>query len=242
MTESYDGLFVGGGHNSLVCAAYLAKAGKRVAVLERSGVAGGGCSTHEVTLPGFKHNLHSNYYVGLERSPILRDLELHEYGFSMIYPEFQQGCAFSDGTAFVIHRDVEKTVKSIERINKNDARTYRDLHIKFTEGMLDIITSFMYCAPLPPEELKERFAGPLGREFLSYANLSMYEAVDQHFEDDRLRVLFKLFLGSFTLENTPTTGIFFPSHLLAHRELRPARGRFGELHPGARARGRAGRR
>ncbi|MCE2452975.1 MAG: hypothetical protein J4F48_09090, partial [Nitrospinae bacterium] len=97
-----------------------------------------------------------------------------------------------------------------ERINKNDAKTYRDLHVKFTEGMLDIITSFMYCAPLPPEELKERFAGPLGREFLSYANLSMYEAVDQHFEDDRLRVLFKLFLGSFTLENTPTTGIFFP--------------------------------
>ena len=210
MTESYDGLFVGGGHNSLVCAAYMAKAGKKVAVLERSSIAGGGCCTHEVTLPGFKHNLHSNYYVGLDRSPILRDLELHEYGFSLIFPEFQQGCIFSDGTAFVIHRDVEKTVKSIEKINRNDAKTYRDLHVKFTEGMLDIITSFMYCAPLPPEELKDRFAGPLGREFLSYANLSMYEAVDQHFEDDRLRVLFKLFLGSFTLVNTPSTGLFFP--------------------------------
>ncbi|MEK6710175.1 MAG: NAD(P)/FAD-dependent oxidoreductase, partial [Nitrospinota bacterium] len=190
--------------------AYMAKAGLKVAVLEQSDAFGGGCTTREVTLPGFKHNLHSNYYVGLDRSPILSDLELHSYGLGLIYPERQQGCAFRDGTAFVIHRDVEKTVKSIARISKRDAKTYKELHVKFTEGMLDIITSFMYCAPLPPEKMKERFSGRLGREFWAYNDLSMYEAVDQHFEDERLRVLFKLFLGSFTLENTPKTGIFFP--------------------------------
>ena len=210
MTEKFDGVLIGGGHNSLVCAAYMAKAGLKVAVLEQSSVMGGGCSTREVTLPGFKHNMHSNYYVGLDRSPILRDLSLDEYGFSMVFPEQQQGCIFRDGTAFTIHRDVEKTVKSLERINKKDAKTYKELHVKFTEGMLDIITSFMYCTPLPPDEMKARFSGPLGKEFLSYNNLSMYDAVDQHFEDERIRVLFKLFLGSFTLENTPTTGIFFP--------------------------------
>ncbi len=210
MADTYDGIFIGGGHNSLVGASYMAMSGLKVAVLESTDIIGGGCSTKEVTLPGFKHNMHSNYYVGLDRSPILDDLELHKYGFSQVFPEQQQGCVFRDGTAFTIHRDVEKTVKSLERINKKDARTYKDLHIKFTEGMLDIITSFMYCAPLPPDELKARFSGPLGREFLSYGDLSMYEAVDQHFEDDRIRVLFKLFLGSFTLEDTPSTGIFFP--------------------------------
>ncbi|OGL62791.1 MAG: hypothetical protein A3I72_00050 [Candidatus Tectomicrobia bacterium RIFCSPLOWO2_02_FULL_70_19] len=210
MPEAFDGILIGSGHNSLVCGAYMAKAGAKVAVLERSGVIGGGCSTREVTLPGFKHNLHSNYYVGLDRSPILSDLELHNYGFAMMFPEQQQGCVFRDGTAFVIHRDVEKTVKSIERLNKRDAKTYKELHIKFTGGMLDIITSFMYCAPLPPDKMAERFSGPLGREFWAYNDLSMYEAVDQHFEDERLRVLFKLFLGSFTLENMPKTGLFFP--------------------------------
>ena len=128
----------------------MAKAGKKVAVLEQSPVIGGGCSTREVTLPGFKHNMHSNYYVGLDRSPIIRDLSLDEYGFSMVFPEQQQGCIFRDGTAFTIHRDVERTVKSLEKINKKDAKTYKELHVKFTEGMLDIITSFMYCAPLRP--------------------------------------------------------------------------------------------
>ena len=85
MTERFDGVLIGGGHNSLVCAAYMAKAGKKVAVLEQSPVIGGGCSTREVTLPGFKHNMHSNYYVGLDRSPIIRDLSLDEYGFSMVF-------------------------------------------------------------------------------------------------------------------------------------------------------------
>ena len=79
----------------------------------------------------------------------------------MVFPEQQQGCIFRDGTAFTIHRDVEKTVKSLEKINKKDAKTYKELHVKFTEGMLDIITSFMYCAPLAPEEMKARFSGPL---------------------------------------------------------------------------------
>ncbi len=210
MAESFDGVVIGGGHNSLVLAAYLTKAGLRVAVVERAAKIGGGCSTEEVTLPGFRHNLHSNYYVGLDRGPVLDDLELHKYGFSMIFPPVQQGAAFSDGTAFTIHQDVEKSVKSISRLSEKDARTFRDLHKKFTVGMLDIITSFMYSAPVPPDEMKARFSGPLGRDFLSYANLSMYEAVDQHFEEEHVRVLFKLFLGSFTLENTPATGIFFP--------------------------------
>ncbi len=61
MADRFDGILIGGGHNSLVCAAYLAKSGLSVAVVERAGKIGGGCSTEEVTLPGFKHNLHSNY-------------------------------------------------------------------------------------------------------------------------------------------------------------------------------------
>ena len=55
-----DGIIVGGGHNGLICASYLAKAGLKVAVIERNDAMGGGCSTSEFVAPGFKHNSHSS--------------------------------------------------------------------------------------------------------------------------------------------------------------------------------------
>ena len=62
--STVDGIVIGGGHNGLICAAYMARAGLHVAVIERNPELGGGCTTEEVTLPGFRHNLHSNFYVG----------------------------------------------------------------------------------------------------------------------------------------------------------------------------------
>jgi phytoene dehydrogenase-like protein len=54
----YDGIIVGGGHNGLICASYLAKAGLKIAVIERNDAMGGGCTTSEFVAPGFKHNSH----------------------------------------------------------------------------------------------------------------------------------------------------------------------------------------
>src|SRR3954463_6310350 len=76
--SDFDGIIVGGGHNGLTCAAYLAKAGLSVAVVERNPVAGGGCATRELTLPGFRHNTHSNYHF-IEEGPVPADLELRDY-------------------------------------------------------------------------------------------------------------------------------------------------------------------
>ena len=83
MADAFDGVVIGGGHNGLVLAAYLSRAGHRVAVAEEAPKVGGGCCTEESTLPGFKHNLHSNFYVGIEEGPIYRDLELDKYGFRL---------------------------------------------------------------------------------------------------------------------------------------------------------------
>jgi len=93
-----DGIIIGSGHNGLVCAAYLARAGLKVVVVERNPEIGGGCTTQEVTLPGFRHNLHSNFHF-FEMGPVARDLELARYGLRYIYPEVQHGMAFRDGTA-----------------------------------------------------------------------------------------------------------------------------------------------
>src|SRR5436309_593396 len=82
MTNKYDVIVIGGGHNGLVNAAYLARAGKRVLVLERRHVLGGACVTEEV-FPGFKFSVCS-YVVSLLRPEIIRELDLPRHGLEIL--------------------------------------------------------------------------------------------------------------------------------------------------------------
>jgi phytoene dehydrogenase-like protein len=75
MTENYDAIVIGGGHNGLTAAAYLAKAGRRVLVLEQRYVLGGAAATEEI-FPGFKYSVYS-YVVSLLRPEVIRELELY---------------------------------------------------------------------------------------------------------------------------------------------------------------------
>ena len=68
---AYDGVVIGAGHNGLTTAAYLTRAGLKVAVIERNGKIGGGTSTEERILPGYKLNLHANFFMGWEYCPLL---------------------------------------------------------------------------------------------------------------------------------------------------------------------------
>src|SRR5579859_7460406 len=87
--ERFDIVVAGAGHNSLVCAAYLAKAGNKVLVLEGRPTIGGGCKTAEVCLPGFKEDLCSSVHGGLQANPLLRnnELGLRDYGLEYIDPD-----------------------------------------------------------------------------------------------------------------------------------------------------------
>ena len=82
-------------------------------MLERNARIGGGCSTDEPALPGYRFNLHSNFFMGFRHSPLMRDLELYRFGFSYVEPPVQQAAAFRDGTCVVIHKDVEATCASL---------------------------------------------------------------------------------------------------------------------------------
>ena len=82
MSKTYDVVVVGGGHNGLVCAAYLAKAGRSVLVLERRHVLGGAAATEEI-YPGFKYTICS-YVVSLLRPQIINDLDLPRFGFELL--------------------------------------------------------------------------------------------------------------------------------------------------------------
>ncbi len=207
----YDGVIVGAGHNGLTLAAYLARAGLRVAVVERNPSIGGGTSTEEPALPGYRFNLHANFFMGFSHTPLMRDLELYRFGFSYVEPPVQQAAAFRDGTCVVIHKDLDATCASLARFSRTDARTFRDLHHLYARDMRPLLISLLYNAPLPRDELRDRLSGPQGRELLSCAQHDLFSVVRKHFEDDRIRTLFTSYMHVITTENRPGAGIVFPA-------------------------------
>ena len=80
MATEYDGIIIGAGPNGLTVAAYLAKAGLKILVLEKNFEAGGGLATEQVTLPGFLHNTHAVYMPMVDYAPPLRDLRVLDQG------------------------------------------------------------------------------------------------------------------------------------------------------------------
>jgi len=207
--ESWDGIVVGAGHNGLTCAAYLARAGLKVLVLEANPWIGGGTVTEELTLPGFKHNTHANYFIGFDVSPVYRDLELDRWGFSFVVPDVQCAWLFGDGRALVFHRELEPTLASIARFSRRDAEAYRSLYERFAVAMRPLLVSLLYHPPLPPDQVRERLGGPRAEELLSHAPLTLYQAVERHFESEAMRVFFKTLLHVITADNVPGTGLLF---------------------------------
>ena len=206
----FDGVVIGAGHNGLTLAAYLSRAGLKIAVVERNTHIGGGCTTEETALPGYRFNLHSNFFMGLRHSPLIRDLELYRFGFSYIEPPIQQGAAFRDGTCIVIHKDLDKTCASLARFSAGDAETFRELHFLYAVKMRPLFTSIAFNAPLPIDQLKDRLSGAQAKEFLSHAQHDLFSVVRKHFEDDRIRTLFTSYMHVITTESVSGAGIVFP--------------------------------
>jgi len=90
-----------------------------------SAIIASAAATDSDKLPGFRLNLHSNFYMGMSHCPLIEDLELYRYGFSYIEPPVQQAAAFRDGTCIVIHKDLDKTYASLARFSKQDADIFR---------------------------------------------------------------------------------------------------------------------
>ena len=125
--ERFDFVVAGAGHNSLVCSAYLAKAGYKVLVLEGRPTIGGGCKTAEVCLPGFKEDLCSSVHSGFQTNPALKELNLSDYGLEYLDPELVMHIPFLDGKSITVWRDLDRTCESIAKISKKDAETFRRL-------------------------------------------------------------------------------------------------------------------
>jgi len=114
MGDTYDILAMGAGHNGLVAAAYLAKAGKKVLVLERKPWPGGGVVTREMNSPGYRHDEHSSVHIMIQGNPMIRDDELGliaKFGLKYQY-NTPYAMIFADGRTLIAHKDLDRTCEA----------------------------------------------------------------------------------------------------------------------------------
>src|SRR5436309_10122467 len=135
MPGAYDIIIVGAGHNGLVTAAYLARAGLRVLVLERRDVVGGACVTEELW-PGFKVST-ASYVTSLLRPEIIRDLELARHGFELLPRSPSSFTPFPDGRFLLMGPDKELTRHQVSKFSRRDADA-----LPRYEAMLERVADF----------------------------------------------------------------------------------------------------
>jgi phytoene dehydrogenase-like protein len=198
MSESYDVVAIGSGHNGLVAAAYMAAAGKKVLVLERNAWLGGGVVTRELTVPGFRHDQHSMAHIFIQANPLLKNDELGlkaRHGLRYVVPELPMMSVFEDGSTLGLYRDRERSCAEIARFSQRDADAYRWLADK-AAGYMPMVESSLYTAPTP---LGATYAlmdqSREGRELWRYMQMSSHDLLGEIFEHDRVRMHFARVAG-----------------------------------------------
>src|SRR5689334_12815175 len=151
MSVSYDLIVIGGGHNGLVTAAYTARAGLKVLVLERRGVLGGACVTEEVW-PGYKVST-AAYVNSLLRPEIIRELELARYGFEMLPRNPSSFTPFPDGRYLLLGPDKDLCRREISKFSTKDAGAYSQYEELLSE-IAEVIEPLMEMIPLNPSKVK----------------------------------------------------------------------------------------
>ena len=197
MTDTWNGLILGTGHNALVLQAYLCRCRLRVLSLDRADVPGGGLTTVENSkLPGFLHNTHSFFHRALTAMPWYHDLELERHGADYIEPELNVAMILRDGRVLEWWTDFERTVESFRQFSAKDAQTLKTWRDEFLPIVEQILLPEAQSAPLPPERRQKMLEGSaLGRRLLEVSRLSPLEFVRREFEHDAVRAGLLFFNG-----------------------------------------------
>lgn len=193
---TFDGIIIGAGQHGLILGSYLAKAGLKVAIVERRLMYGGGLETVQPGPPGFYHNLHSINHFNISKTPWYRDLELSST-VKYFAPRHDFAQPHADGTALVFSRDVDEMCGAIARFSRRDAETFREWNAKADAISDHIFLPERYSEPLPEAERDELLSrSAIGRDFLAMIERQPMQVIDELFENERVKLLmlFKLSL------------------------------------------------
>jgi phytoene dehydrogenase-like protein len=227
-----DVIVVGGGHNGLACAAYLAKAGLDVLVLERRDILGGAAAT-ETMWDGYRISS-ASYVVSLMPDRIVDELELKRHGYevSIIAPDYF--VPFPDGSSLTLWGDMQRDVANIARISPADAEAYVEFDAYF-ERIAGLAKDLLYVVP-PNMKLTEilnwartgaRFRGWTGRdvhELVRLFTMSAADFLDEWFTDERVKgaLATQAIIGAWCGPMTPGS-----AYVLMHHWIGEIDGHFG---------------
>lgn len=172
--QAYDVVIIGAGHNGLVCAAYLLKAGYSVLLLEKRSVPGGAATTEESLpeeAPGFKFNLCAIDHEFIHLGPVVEELELEKYGLEYLYCDPVVFCPHPDGKYFLAHKSIEKTCAEIAKYSPRDAQKYAEF-ADFWQRLLKGIIPFFNAPPKSVIDILGNYDLPKIKDLFSVVGLS----------------------------------------------------------------------
>ena len=233
MTKIYDALIIGGGHNGLVCAFYLAKAGMRVRVLERRHVVGGAAVTEEFH-PGFRNST-ASYTVSLLRPKVIADMKLHDHGYRVVERTISNFFPF-ENDYLKLGGGPGRTEAEFARFSKKDAEAYpkydaaleqvanvlRDLSLQIPPNLGGGLPALMAAAkqgwPMAQLDLSVQ------RDLLDIFTKSARQFLDGWFEHDYVQSAFAFdaVVGNYAGVSTPGS-----AYVLLHHVFGEVNGKLG---------------
>jgi phytoene dehydrogenase-like protein len=151
--------------------------------------------TEEISLPGYMSDVHAFGYQLANLSPIPGELRLYNYGFKLIKPEICYSHIFPDGGSISMYRDLQKTVKSLEKYSKKDAQTWIEIFNTYKKEKKDIVSSLNSSPQLLSSKIKKMEKGDVADEIIlnryRFLIQSMRSWCNEYFESEEARVMFE---------------------------------------------------
>ena len=234
---TYDALIVGGGHNGLTCAFYLAKAGYKVRVLERRGIVGGAAITEEFH-PGFRNST-ASYSVSLLNPKVIADMELARHGLSIVIRPLSYFAPVDERRYLILDKDPARTHREVSRWSSRDADRLPAFHARL-DSVVDLLRDLLLRTPYnlsaAPRDLmtglglanRVRRMGLQGQgDLLDLFGKSAGDLLDSWFDTDVLKGLlgFDATIGHYASPYTPGSAYVLVHHVFG--EVNGVKGAWG---------------